>query len=178
MNRHQELFRTQMRWTAQGCNLPLCCFSGREFNPEMKLSPELVAQLPEQTPMEKSPWPQAGTALQKQHRMWARHPPTAKYTNWCLLQGRGAPSVGWWPAHTMSFSSKLWAELLRFERTCSTSLTGAAVLLMTKNELIYKYCTPLTVFSQEEKTLIMRLCCQINANSHLSYSGLKAQTQV
>lgn len=60
------------------------------------------------------------------------------------------------------------------------ALCSLAQLCFTndKNGLIYKNCTPLTGFSQEEKTLIMKLCCQINANSHLSYSGLKAQTQV
>lgn len=120
------------------------------------------------------------TALVAQHRMWASDPCDSRTHKWM------PPSKEGWPHQQGGYPLTPWTLSQTLPLTSKYGLRELAALcsliqlcfINDKNGLIYRNCTPLTVFSQEEKTLITRLCCQINANSHISYSGLKAQTQV
>lgn len=141
-----------------------------------------LAQLPEhqQTLMEKSPWLHAGHCTAGTTRNVSQQSPESKSHRLVPPAEEGwLPQWGGYHAH-----HELYRKTPRVtfkgglrELAALCSLTQLC-FINDKNGLICKNCIPLTVFSQEEKALIMRLCCRINANSHLSYSGLKAQTQV
>lgn len=110
----------------------------------------------------------------------SQHPPESKSHR--LLPPAEEGWLPQWDGHHSHHELNLKRPRVTFKRglgelAALCSLTQLC-FINGKNGLICKNCTPLTLFSQEEKTLITRLCRQINANLNLSYSGLKAQTQV
>lgn len=116
----------------------------------------------------------AGTAQNQASSPWQQNSQIG-----ASCRGRVAPPGGCSPTPPWALSQNTALDFeIKFEITCCTLLTDTAAFINDKNGLTYKNCTPLTVFSQEERTLIRRLCCQMNANLHLSFSGLKAQAQV